>query len=121
MILVVDDDADTREMYGWCLEESGFRVLLAGSVDEALAQAAVELPDVLITDFMLPGGDGFMLAETLRRMTTSRHVTMILLSGRDFAGEAHTRASEIFERVLLKPVLPDELAGAVASLSANRA
>src|SRR6186997_3343717 len=56
LILVVDDDMDTREMYGWCLEARGFRVALAGSFAAALEQAASETPDLVVTDFMLPGG-----------------------------------------------------------------
>ena len=108
-VLIVDDDSDTREMYGWCLEGSGFRVALASSSDAALAQVAREVPDAVITDFTLPGGDGFTFADTLRRAPATSQVVLILVSGRDFVGEAQDRAAKLFDRVLLKPVLPDEL------------
>jgi DNA-binding response OmpR family regulator len=109
LILIVDDDVDTREMYAWCFEGRGFRVALAASVDQAIAQAAVETPDALITDYTLPGGDGFALAETLRRAESGPRATMILVSGRDFTGEPRDRALRLFDRILLKPVLPDRL------------
>jgi len=109
LILIVDDDVDTREMYAWCFEGHGFRVALAASVDQAIAQAAVETPDALVTDYTLPGGDGFGLAETLRRAESGARATMILVSGRDFTGEPRDRALRLFDRILLKPVLPDQL------------
>lgn len=120
LVLIVDDDADTREMYGWCLEGRGFRVALAHTTEAALAQAAAETPDVLVTDYTLPGGDGFTLADTLRQAPATSHVAMILVSGRDFMDEARTRASRLFDRVLLKPVLPDDLIGEILPLIAER-
>jgi CheY-like chemotaxis protein len=112
LILVVDDDTDTREMYGWCLESRGFRVALAGSFQAALDQAASEAPDLVVTDYMLPGGDGFRLADTLRQSPGTADVAMILVSGRSFHEDAMARAARLFNRVLLKPVLPDDLANA---------
>lgn len=112
LILVVDDDTDTREMYGWCLEARGFRVQLAGSFRAALDQAAAEAPDLVVTDFMLPGGDGFRLADALRQAPETAGVAMILVSGRSFNEEALASAARLFNRVLLKPVLPDDLANA---------
>jgi CheY-like chemotaxis protein len=113
LILVVDDDKDTREMYGWCLETRGFRVLLAGSFLDAIERAATETPDLVVTDYMLPGGDGFKLADRMRETQETADVAMILVSGRSFHEEALTRAARLFNRVLLKPVLPDDLANAV--------
>jgi CheY-like chemotaxis protein len=112
LILVVDDDMDTREMYGWCLEARGFRVALAGSFAAALEKAASETPDLVVTDFMLPGGDGFRLADALRGSPLTADVAMILVSGRSFPEDALARATRLFNRVLLKPVLPDDLANA---------
>jgi CheY-like chemotaxis protein len=119
--LIVDDDADTREMYGWCLESRGFRVTLAATTGAALERTAREIPDILITDFTLPGGDGFTLADTLRRAPATSHMTMVLVSGRDFAEDARARASELFDCVLLKPVLPDDLVSELLPLMARRA
>lgn len=108
-------------MYGWCLESRGFQVTLASTTDAALAQVASGIPDILITDFTLPGGDGFTLADTLRRAPATSQVTMVLVSGRDFVGDALARASELFDCVLLKPVLPDDLVSRLLPLMARRA
>jgi CheY-like chemotaxis protein len=120
-VLIVDDDLDTREMYGWCLESRGFHVTLASTTGAALAQMASGIPDVLVTDYLLPGGDGFALADTLRRAPATSRMTMVLLSGREFVGVDRTRALELFDRVLLKPVLPDDLVGELLPLMARRA
>ena len=116
LVLVVDDDVDTREMYAWCLKGHGFRVQLAGSVLAALAHAAVEIPAVIITDFTLPGGDGFTLADALRGSADTAQVRLVLVSGRTFDADTQKRARTLFDRVLLKPVLPDDLAGHLAAL-----
>lgn len=122
LILIVDDDVDTREMYAWCFEGHGFRVALAASADEALAQAAAETPDALVTDYTLPGGkDGFTLAQTLRGGENGTRARMILVSGRDFTGEPRERALRLFDRILLKPVLPDQLLDALLPILDNRA
>ncbi len=120
LALVVDDDVDTREMYAWCLEGHGYRVRLAGSVPAALTQTADELPDVVITDYMLPGGDGFSLAEALRSSARTSDIALVLVSGRSFDGEAKELAARLFDLVLLKPVLPEDLASQVVPLSAGR-
>lgn len=116
LVLVVDDDVDTREMYGWCLKGHGFRVQLVGSVAAALAHTAVEIPAVIITDFTLPGGDGFTLADAMRGSADTAHVRLVLVSGRTFQADDQARARTLFDRVLLKPVLPDDLAGHLAAL-----
>jgi CheY-like chemotaxis protein len=114
LILIVDDDVDTREMYAWCFEGHGFRVALAASADQAIAQAAAEPPAAIVTDYTLPGGkDGFTLAETLRHGESGARATMILVSGREFIGEPRDRALRLFDRILLKPVLPDQLLDAL--------
>jgi sigma-B regulation protein RsbU (phosphoserine phosphatase) len=95
-------------------------VVLAGSFQAALAQAAAETPDFVVTDFMLPGGDGFRLAVALRQLPGMTHATMILVSGRSFPEEGQDRAAQLFNRVMLKPVLPDDLAAQITSLALTR-
>jgi DNA-binding response OmpR family regulator len=120
LVLIVDDDVDTCEMYSWFLETHGFRVVIAHSADAAVLLALAETPDAVITDFTLPDGDGFALADQLRQAPHTRNVALILVSGRDFAGDARARASRLFDRVFVKPVLPDDLAGVLVPLLAER-
>ena len=67
-ILVVDDDADTREMLQSVLEAAGARVRVAASADDGLAAALELAPDALVSDIAMPGQDGYAL---LRHMTAA--------------------------------------------------
>lgn len=120
-ILLVDDDADTREMYGWSFEARGFRVLQAANVPRAFALAHEKRPDIIVTDFTLPGDDGFVLAAQVRAAETLRDTPLVLVSGRAFTGGSGERAMQLFDRVLIKPVLPDQLIAEMVPLLLDRA
>jgi PAS domain S-box-containing protein len=65
-VLIVDDEADVRDVLRAALEEHGARVVTAGSAAEAVMRYESEKPDVLVSDIGMPGSDGYMLAERLR-------------------------------------------------------
>ena len=117
---MVDDDVDTREMYAWSFEARGFDVLSAGLAARGVELARAQRPDAVVTDFTLPGEDGLVLAERIRALPGSSATPMVLVSGRAFVGDSGTRASELFDRILLKPVLPDQLIGNVAAAMLER-
>jgi CheY-like chemotaxis protein len=120
LILLVDDDQDTREMYAWYLESRGLRVEQAGAAARGFDVAIASRPDFIVTDFTLPGADGFSLAARVRESRTIGDTPMILLTGRSLVGAASDRAAQLFERVLQKPVLPDQLVGEIVPLLLER-
>ena len=120
LVLMVDDDVDTREMYAWSLMTRGFDVVPTGTATEAAALAGELRPDVIVSDFTLPGGDGFTLAERVRASAAGAETPMILVSGRGFFGDRGDRAMQLFDRVLLKPVLPDHLIADIVPLLLDR-
>src|SRR5205085_6673800 len=65
-VLVVDDEADTREMLKAGLGQCGAEVTLAGSAAEALAEVEKSPPDVLISDIGMPEEDGYDLMRKVR-------------------------------------------------------
>lgn len=107
-MLLVDDDEDTREMYSWSLGSRGYEVITAGSVLNALGEAGMELPDIVVTDFTLPGMSGLDLAARLREAPETS-CPIVLLSGREFSGEEREQALRLCDSILLKPILPDLL------------
>jgi CheY-like chemotaxis protein len=109
LLLIVEDYADTREMYAEFLRAS-FDVLEAANGTEALALLETRVPALVITDFTLPGIDGFELIRQMRENDSTRLVPVICLSG--YGGRAHEqRAREVgCDRVLEKPCLPEALA-----------
>ncbi len=83
-VLVVDDNSDMRDYLRRVLLPR-FRVQTVSRGDEGLAAALRERPDVVISDVMMPGLDGFQLIAALRGRDETRTVPVILLSAR--AGE----------------------------------
>lgn len=109
LLLIVEDYADTRQMYAEFLSTS-FDVVTAGDGKEALALLATRVPALVITDFTLPGIDGFELIRQIRENDSTRQVPVICLSGH--AGRAHEERARAVgcDRVLEKPCLPEALA-----------
>lgn len=64
-ILLVDDSPDVTNLIRFSLEKSGYNVILATNGFEALAELEKAIPDLLITDLMMPGMNGFELLEEL--------------------------------------------------------
>ena len=120
-VLIVDDDAPTRLLYALNLELEGLLVLEAGDGRSGLARALAEHPDLVLTDVMMPGLDGFELAEELRRDERTRGIPFIFLSGETTAGH-EARAHELGALAYLtKPVDLRALASLVAGVFASTA
>jgi CheY-like chemotaxis protein len=109
VLLLVEDYSDTRQMYAEFLSGS-FDVIQAGDAQEALALLETRVPALVITDFTLPGIDGFEMIRKMRENESTRQVPVICLSGH--GGRAHEqRAREVgCDRVLEKPCAPEALA-----------
>jgi PAS domain S-box-containing protein len=67
-VLVVDDEADARELVGRILENQGARVTAAASAEEALRILELARPDVLVSDVGMPGMDGYQLIRKIREI-----------------------------------------------------
>ncbi|NJN92450.1 MAG: response regulator, partial [Leptolyngbyaceae cyanobacterium SL_5_14] len=68
-VLVVDDEADTREVLSVILSESGIEVTTAASVQEALKLLKSWQPKILVSDIGMPGEDGYSLIRQIRRLS----------------------------------------------------
>jgi signal transduction histidine kinase/CheY-like chemotaxis protein len=119
--LFVDDEADARELITMMLAECGAEVRTAVSATEALAACDEWRPDVLITDIGMPGEDGYTLMKKLRAQEKLRggHIPAIALTAYARREDRLRALSAGYEYHVPKPVEPDELLAAVASL-ANR-
>ena len=117
-VLVVDDQADARELLQRVLSECGARVLAAGSAGEALNLIAEHDPDVLVADIGMPEVDGFELLRRVRALTPGRAARMPAIALTAFArSEDRTRALRAgFQVHVAKPVDPPELVATVASV-----
>jgi PAS domain S-box-containing protein len=117
-ILLVDDEADLREMLPAALESLGAHVTAAASAEEALAALESSPFDALVADIGMPEMDGYELIRRLRsRGGRAAGLPAIALTA--YAGEADRRRAldAGFQIHLAKPVEPHQLAVALASLA----
>jgi CheY-like chemotaxis protein len=118
-VLVVDDDADARELLGAALIEAGGIVRLAESAAAAIEALRQFHPHVLISDIGMPQEDGYSLMERVRRLGAAEGGTIPTV-----ALTAYTRAEDRtkalaagFATHMAKPINPDDLIAAVANLA----
>jgi DNA-binding response OmpR family regulator len=81
-ILVVDDEVDIRRLVSEALEVSGYEVRTAASGEEAIRAAALQLPDLVLLDVMMPGMDGFTVYERLRAKPVDLRSPIVFLTAR---------------------------------------
>jgi DNA-binding response OmpR family regulator len=106
LILVVDDEANIRDLCQMYLERDGFRVDTAGDGREALERAANTPPDLMILDLMLPEIDGF---EVCRRVRAESDLPIIMLTARDDDVDKIVGLELGADDYLTKPFNPREL------------
>ena len=81
MILVVEDDEDTYELYSEVLAAAGYSVIGANNGVEAVTAAIRDLPDLVVMDVALPGRNGLEAARLIKADQRSRHIPILALSG----------------------------------------
>jgi len=82
-ILIVEDEADIRELIRYNMEREGYKVVECASSEEATASLARALPDLVLLDLMLPGTDGFAFCRGLRSAERTAKVPVIMVTARD--------------------------------------
>jgi signal transduction histidine kinase/ActR/RegA family two-component response regulator len=120
-ILVVEDDADNREMLIEALRLSGAIATPAASAQEALAIAQRSRLDVIVSDISMPGEDGYALIRRLRALSPdTREVLAIALTGHARPEDAARAVEGGFAIHLAKPVRPTALCAAIARVLEQR-
>ena len=108
-ILIVDDDPDVRQAMHVRLKANGYDTFFATDALTSVAEARKQQPDLIILDLGLPGGDGYVVIERLRRYPALAVIPIIVVSARDVHGN-HERAISAGAKVYLqKPVNNGEL------------
>jgi CheY-like chemotaxis protein len=112
-VLVVEDDLPTRELYVFVLTEAGIPARAAHNGRQALDMCRERRPAVVLTDLRLPGLDGFSLARELHVAFGDDTPLIIAVTGFVPADDDPRVAQAHFQRLLIKPVTPALLVGAV--------
>lgn len=80
LVLVVEDELSIAKLLEDVLTDEGHRVVLAGNGRQALEMASKEVPDIVVTDFMMPVMDGAALFKALAADEALRRVPVVLMS-----------------------------------------
>jgi two-component system, OmpR family, alkaline phosphatase synthesis response regulator PhoP len=108
-VLVADDESHILNVVSLKLRNAGFNVICAHDGTEALEMALSNKPDLLITDYHMPGLNGLEVASRLRQSETCKQMPAILLSARGYnLNETDIRESGISLQ-LSKPFSPRNL------------
>ena len=121
-ILLVDDEADIREVARISLEAvGGWRVSSASSGAEGIAQAIVGRPDAILLDVMMPGIDGPATFKRLQADPQTRDIPVILLTAKVQSADRDRFEKLGVRGMLTKPFDPMKLADEVAALLRTQA
>ncbi|MBE9225910.1 PAS domain-containing protein [Phormidium sp. LEGE 05292] len=117
-ILLVDDEADVRQLMSFVLEEYGATMTVVSSAKEALTAFNESVPDILVSDIGMPEMDGYMLLEKLRFLPTEKGGEVPAIALTAYAGEINEQKalSSGFQKHIAKPVEPETLMQAISSL-----
>ncbi len=119
-VLLVDDDPEILLVAATVLSGSGeFQVSQAGSAEEALELARLNPPEVVITDYQLPGMNGSQLLERLRADPDLAHIPAIFLTGKTDPSEVEELLELGAQGVIGKPFNPLELVGRIKQILAE--
>lgn len=114
-ILVVDDSRMQRRILSAQLARSGFAVIEAGTAEEALQLCERQPPDLVISDWMMPGMTGIEFCQALRARVRKNYVYFILLTSKTDTAEIARGLEGGADDFLIKPVSGDELRARIAA------
>jgi signal transduction histidine kinase/CheY-like chemotaxis protein/ligand-binding sensor domain-containing protein len=108
-LLVVEDNDEMREYICQCLGYSLFNISEAKNGEEGLNKALALIPDLIVSDVMMPKKDGFELTENIRSNTSTSHIPIILLTAKASLENKLDGLKRGADAYLTKPFSPQEL------------
>ena len=115
-VLIVDDEFAIRDMLRMALEMAGFRCIEAENIQQAYTLVVDERPDILLLDWMLPGGSGLELLRRLKRNDIARELPVIMLTAKTAEDNVIQGLDVGADDYITKPFSPKELIARVKSL-----
>jgi two-component system, cell cycle response regulator DivK len=120
IVLIVEDDPETRHFYQSVFEQDGFRIEQAHNGLQAFEKAIEASPDLILTDIAVPGIDGIELCRRLRADERTRSIPVLAVTGYEDRRYPDRAIGAGANHVLLKPCGPDVLVSEARRLLALR-
>ncbi|MGL6408867.1 phosphate regulon transcriptional regulator PhoB [Aeromonas veronii] len=108
-ILVVEDEAPIREMLCFVLEQKGYEAIEAEDYADGLAKVREPYPELIVLDWMMPGGSGIQFIKQLKQDEVTRQIPVVMLTAR---GEEEDKVRGLeagADDYITKPFSPKEL------------
>ena len=115
-IMVVDDEADIRELIKFNLEKEGFDVVPVSDGETALEEARLRQPDLIILDVMLPGIDGIEVCFKLKSDTAYKSIPIVMLSAKSDESDQLVGLKIGADDYLVKPFSPKVLVAKISAI-----
>ena len=116
LVLLVEDDADDRKLYGDLLWYNGFDVIHASSAEQGFWIAHEGEPDLIILDLNLPDEDGLALCRRFKKSRATAKIPILVLSARDEEPSGRLALEAGCARFLQKPRKPLDVLREVIAL-----
>lgn len=118
-VLIVEDNAEMRKFIALILNDE-YNIMVAADGKEGLEKATATLPDMIISDYMMPVMDGMEMAGRLRRDMTTSHIPIIMLSARTDEASVILGLHTGIDAYIEKPFSADMLRARIKNLIAMR-
>jgi two-component system phosphate regulon response regulator PhoB len=115
-ILIVDDEPSIREMIAVALDAAGFSTLTAEDSHGAMVHIVDQRPDLVLLDWMLPGGSGIELARRLKKDENTEEIPIIMLTARTSEDNKVQGLDVGVDDYITKPFSPRELVARIKAV-----
>src|SRR5210317_1387250 len=115
-VLIVDDEFAIRDMLRMALEIAEFRCIEAENIQQAYTLIVDERPDIVLLDWMLPGGSGLELLRRLKRNDNTRELPVIMLTAKTAEDNLIQGLDVGADDYITKPFAPRELVARIKAL-----
>ena len=118
-ILIAEDEPDIRELVAFTLRFAGHEVTATSNGEEALQQASLIIPDIIIMDVRMPRMTGYDACRAMKTDVVLKDIPVVFLSAKGQDAEIQTGLDAGAEEYLLKPFAPDQLVERVRAILAK--
>jgi CheY-like chemotaxis protein len=108
-ILIAEDEPDIRELVAFTLRFAGHEVIATSNGEEAVQQAGLIIPDIILMDVRMPRMTGYDACRIMKADPVLKDIPVVFLSAKGQDSEIQTGLDAGAEDYMLKPFAPDQL------------
>jgi CheY-like chemotaxis protein len=118
-ILIAEDEPDIRELVAFTLRFAGHEVTATSNGEEAVQQAGLVIPDIILMDVRMPRMTGYEACRLMKADPILKDIPVVFLSAKGQDSEIQTGMDAGAEDYMLKPFAPDQLTERVKTILAK--